>query len=276
MMVSPVKGYLSSGYGTRNGVKHAGVDIATGGVAAPVYAAFGGTLSNIVRGRKRYQPASQGPVVAPGRSGDGGQVRNPDGERQVYIHVRFLEKWKNGDRVEAGDLLGYVNLSGNTSGYHLHFECWNKNGVTRNPLIDFRAFGLAVGETPRPPKKDTAPAKPKPTTPSKPKGYSKAVEDWQRRLNYYAKAGLYVDGVEGTVSKRWRAWVREAQAALNNYNGVRGKVVIDGDYGPKFRDQVKTVQRRNGLYPDGVIGPVMIAWMRRQGSRISNRPSNRP
>src|SRR5690606_1807186 len=100
---------------------------------------------------------------------------------------------------------------------------------------------------------------------------------WQKDLNRYAKAGIVEDGIAGKVTQAWETWVLKAQRYLNNYNGVRGKVVRDGHYGPKFAEQVKVVQRRNGLYPDGMIGPVMIRWMRRQGStHMPNRPKNRP
>ena len=37
-----------------------------------------------------------------------------------------------GDYVAAGQLVGYVGLTGNTSGYHLHFEV-RLNGVVQNP-----------------------------------------------------------------------------------------------------------------------------------------------
>lgn len=148
-MCSPVRGYVTSEFGKRNGVLHAGMDIGTGGVAAPVYATFAGRLSNIVRGRRRWQPASEGAVVASGRSGDGGRVKNSDGEQQVYIHVGFLAKWKNGDKVRQGELLGYVNLSGQTTGYHLHYEEWTIHGTLRNPRASFQFYRITPGSIPK-------------------------------------------------------------------------------------------------------------------------------
>lgn len=242
-MVSPVKGYRSSAYGYRGGTLHAGVDIGTGGVAAPVYAAFAGVLSNIVRGRKRYQPWNVGPTVAPYRTGDGLRVHNPDGEQQLYIHMRPLDSLQNGDRVTAGQLLGYVNLSGNTSGYHLHFEVWNARGRTRNPEIDFHAFGLDVGETP---KKAVAPA-PKPKPKPDPKAPSASVKRKLKAMGLpqtaagvgkYQKAhGLFVDNDWGSVTERYYQWVRDLQQYLNGWKAVQrlGGLVVDGYRGSKTK-----------------------------------------
>lgn len=146
MMCSPVAGYVSQEF--KGATVHAGIDIATGGKASPVYAMFDGTIRNIVRGRKRGQSARIGTVVAPGRSGDGARVYNPDGAAQVYIHVGVLRSLKNGDRVKRGQLIGHVNLSGITTGHHLHLEMWDKRGNPINPRIAFNARGMTPGEKP--------------------------------------------------------------------------------------------------------------------------------
>jgi len=39
---------------------------------------------------------------------------------------------KVGDYVQAGQLVGYCGLTGNTYGYHLHFEV-RENGKVVNP-----------------------------------------------------------------------------------------------------------------------------------------------
>ena len=97
---------------------------------------------------------------------------------------------------------------------------------------------------------------------------------YQRRQNEYAHANLYVDGINGPKTQAWRAWVVSAQKALNAFRGTwpRKKLVPDGDYGSTTAAYVKDVQGRNGLYKDGIIGPVMVAWMRGKGSSITNRP----
>lgn len=100
---------------------------------------------------------------------------------------------------------------------------------------------------------------------------------YQRRQNTGGgKASLLVDGDFGAKTNAWYDWVHDsAQPCLNKYQGVAGKVVIDGDYYVKFGAQVGIVQRRNGLVKDDNLGPIMIAWMRSaKGGRspIRDRP----
>lgn len=266
-MSSPVKGYVTSEYGTRNGTLHAGIDIATGGKSGDVHATFAGTVEKIVRGRK-HGDRSRTNEIAPYRTGNGVIIRNPDGERQVYVHTAASSSLKVGDKVSIGTVIGTTDLSGNTTGYHCHYEEWTKSGATRNPRVSFKAFGVTPGATP------VKASAPKPSTPAPSTGTA-SVRTWQTRQNTNGNAGLYVDGVKGTYSKAWESWVKTAQKALNNYKGVQGKVIADGDYGPGFRAQVKTVQSRNGLVADGILGNVTAAWMRKQGSNVPNRPKTR-
>src|SRR5690625_2763478 len=152
-MASPVHGTRSSRYGYRTlgGRRsfHAGLDIATGGQRRAVHAPYAGTIERIIRGRKHGQPATSGQVLAPGRSGNGLVIRNPDGERQLLGHVQVLAGLKVGQKVRRGQKVGTVDLSGITTGHHLHLEIWNANGTTRNPEIDFRHWGIKVGAKPK-------------------------------------------------------------------------------------------------------------------------------
>ena len=97
---------------------------------------------------------------------------------------------------------------------------------------------------------------------------------YQRRQNEYAHANLFPDGIDGPKTRAWRAWVVTAQNSVNGFKVTwpRKKLVADGDYGATTAAYVKDVQKRNGLYRDGILGPVMVAWMRGKGSSITNRP----
>lgn len=289
-MVSPVRGTVSSHYGQRGTTFHAGLDIATGGQRRAVYAAFAGTVERVVRGRKHLQPASVGVVLAPYRSGNGVIVRNPDGERQLYGHVD--PSVSVGQRVTVGQRIGTVDLSGITTGLHLHFEVWSAAGNTRNPLIDFRHFGVTPGAalpnlgggggspTP-PPSGGTSHAVANATLTKRmdTMGYARQrllatrISNYQRTQNTAGgKAGLVVDGHWGPVTERWYQWVRTAQRALNAFRSSRANLQIDGDYGPVTAAYVRDVQGRNGLVQDRHLGPVMVGFMRRHGSSISHRP----
>lgn len=99
-----------------------------------------------------------------------------------------------------------------------------------------------------------------------------AVRYFQDLVNKYGNANLVPDGYWGPKTDAFYHWTAKAQKALNNYKGVQGQVAIDGVYGPVFNSQVKIVQKRNRLYPDGFIEQKTISFMRGQGSDIDNRP----
>lgn len=50
----------------------------------------------------------------------------------LYAHANSLVV-KKGDRVNQGDVIGYVGTTGNSGGNHLHFEVWSSYGVRVNP-----------------------------------------------------------------------------------------------------------------------------------------------
>ncbi len=69
--------------------------------------------------------AAAGTVVAAGRQADGAVVirlRHPDGSETSYGHLQPDLAVHEGDTVRAGQTIGAVGLTGNTTGPHLHFE----------------------------------------------------------------------------------------------------------------------------------------------------------
>ncbi|WP_241023519.1 M23 family metallopeptidase [Paraburkholderia sp. Ac-20340] len=97
---------------------HEGVDL-TAPVGTPIYAAASGTLALAARGH------GYGKLVV---------LRHDDGYSTRYAH---LASWaaglRFGQRVEQGQVIGYVGRTGTTTGPHLHFEV-RRNDQPVDPL----------------------------------------------------------------------------------------------------------------------------------------------
>lgn len=120
--VAPVKGILTSGFGTRRDpitgrrTFHPALDI-----AAPP-------------GREVHAPAD-GIVTRAGRIGGLGNavyISHGFGVNTRFGHMSKLAV-KPGDHVHRGDLIGYVGSTGRSTGYHLHYEV-HVDGKPINPL----------------------------------------------------------------------------------------------------------------------------------------------
>jgi murein DD-endopeptidase MepM/ murein hydrolase activator NlpD len=116
----PVEGAtITSGFGTRWGKVHKGVD-----------------LWNEQEAKTPILAAKAGKVVEAGanRSGYGRMVvlDHGDGLQTFYAHMRTILV-TSGQSVEAGDVLGYMGQTGDSTGYHLHFEV-RQDDVPINPL----------------------------------------------------------------------------------------------------------------------------------------------
>jgi hypothetical protein len=55
-------------------------------------------------------------------------VARPDGEAYVYMHLRDRALVSVGEKVFAGERLGYVGQTGDAQGCHLHIETWTAPG----------------------------------------------------------------------------------------------------------------------------------------------------
>ena len=117
---------ISSAYGWRThptqGVKkfHHGVDLV-------------GPSSGSIKGYP-IVAARSGKVFLARWYGGGGwtvAIDHLDGYDTYYMHMTHFVV-KTGDIVSAGQVIGYVGKSGDTSGYHLHYEI-RKNGNSVNP-----------------------------------------------------------------------------------------------------------------------------------------------
>jgi murein DD-endopeptidase MepM/ murein hydrolase activator NlpD len=115
-LIWPVRGPVTSGYGTRWGRQHAGIDIgANSGV--PIRAAKGGTVafSGTMSG--------YGNVVI---------INHGGGFSTLYAHQSRLGVG-DGASVSQGQVIGYVGCTGRCFGDHLHFEV-RINGSVVNPM----------------------------------------------------------------------------------------------------------------------------------------------
>ena len=113
---------ISSGYGSRWGAFHAGLDFAAP-LGTPIYAVADAT---VVQGKDR---------AAGSVSGFGNWVwldaQDTLGKDFIYGHMRWADIYvKRGDRVKAGDLIARVGSEGGSTGPHLHFEVWSLPGRT--------------------------------------------------------------------------------------------------------------------------------------------------
>lgn len=123
-VVAPVVGgRVTSGFGSRWGKTHYGVD-----VAAPI-----GTP---------IQAVSDGTVIEAGPASGFGlwlRLRHTDGTVTVYGHInRALAKV--GQKVKAGDEIAEVGNRGKSTGPHLHLEIWpqGRRDLRVDPAVWFK------------------------------------------------------------------------------------------------------------------------------------------
>lgn len=129
----PATGRVTSDYGHRWGTLHSGIDIGKNGRKGdvPIVASAAGTVI-----RANYS-GSYGNVVMISHYIDGKVMTT------VYAHQERLIV-SSGDRVEKGQILGYMGNTGNSTGPHLHFEIhvgpWNgsrSNSVDPRKYVSF-------------------------------------------------------------------------------------------------------------------------------------------
>ncbi len=117
------------------GRSHEGVDIIAR-EGSPLVAVVDGMISKIVPDR----PGSLG--------GNYLRVSRSDGTYFTYIHLsRFADGLYVGQRVVAGQIIGFVGRTGAAAGPHLHFEVHPFGGPPINPTAVVNGAGGCGGET---------------------------------------------------------------------------------------------------------------------------------
>ncbi len=111
----PTRGRITSGYGSRGGRAHKGIDIAAS-IGTPITAADGGTVTYV-----GYSGAYGNLVI----------INHNNGYVTKYAHCSKIYVG-NGKKVHKGETIATVGATGNARGSHLHFEVL-KNGRHVNP-----------------------------------------------------------------------------------------------------------------------------------------------
>ena len=139
------------------GRSHEGVDIiAKSGLY--LYAVSDGTLT------KQYLDSTSS------LSGNGWRLTRADGTYFFYAHLSaFAPGLKVGSTVKAGQIIGYVGMTGNAGSPHLHFEVHPGGGAAVNPTPTVRAVdGCSTTAVPTQPDGVAPATSASPTTTAKP------------------------------------------------------------------------------------------------------------
>lgn len=116
----PVNNYtVSSPFGGRGGEFHRGLDLAAS-QGEPIHASKSGT---VLKAEYHY---SWGNYVV---------IQHEDGMTTLYAHQQQYVV-KAGDKVEQGQIIGYVGTTGNSTGPHLHLEMSRDESQAQSQLID--------------------------------------------------------------------------------------------------------------------------------------------
>ncbi len=123
---APFVGRKTSDFGSRRDRHHYGVDIKLN-IGDDVKSAFEGVV------RVAHFDRDYGRVVV---------VRHNNGLETLYAHLSKLEV-KEGDWVEAGDVIGLGGSTGRSTGSHLHFEVrYLGEPINPNDIIDWETGEL--------------------------------------------------------------------------------------------------------------------------------------
>ncbi|GIF40563.1 M23 family metallopeptidase [Actinoplanes xinjiangensis] len=133
----PLKGPVGSGFRTASRPSHQGVDISVDKYR-PIYAVASGTVSVVkcdedFRGRKSCNVDGY-----PGKGGCGWMVEivHAGNVMTRYCHLVQQPFVRRNQQVVAGEQIGRVGSSGNSSGPHLHFEVHLGNDRSSTGAVD--------------------------------------------------------------------------------------------------------------------------------------------
>ena len=136
---------VTSSYGNRSGGFHNGIDIVK----------YYSSLDSIIAHTDGYVvEIKDGLGNMKGTNSYGNYIKlSHNGYYTLYAHLKKGLKLKIGDKVNKGDVIGYMGDSGNAYGAHLHFEVWRGNtridptSYLTNDLPGEAAYKYKLGDT---------------------------------------------------------------------------------------------------------------------------------
>ncbi len=148
----PVSGPIVSGYRTAERPSHDGVDIGAPRNTVIRAASAGVVVTVLCNVAGQFYPPSGGTLPCdrdgyPGLGGCGWYVEIRHGSDVVsrYCHMVWAPAVRVGQAVTAGEPIGQVGTSGNSSGEHLHFEIHTGYPARENNATDPVPFMVARG-----------------------------------------------------------------------------------------------------------------------------------
>jgi murein DD-endopeptidase MepM/ murein hydrolase activator NlpD len=144
----PVKDLVGSAFRTASRPNHQGVDLSSGRYT-PIAAAASGVVSMVKCDEDRRGRLSCNVDGYPGKGGCGWMVEIQHALNIMtrYCHMVQRPFVREGQEVTAGEVIGRVGSSGNSSGPHLHFEVHTNNDRSSAGAIDPVAFMRDQGAT---------------------------------------------------------------------------------------------------------------------------------
>jgi murein DD-endopeptidase MepM/ murein hydrolase activator NlpD len=148
--VSPLPGFSARpGFRTPANPTHIGVDIMSF-VGTPIHAASAGTVVEVVCNIEAGHSCDQTGSAAVGGCGWYVKLQHAGGISTLYCHMIRRGVVRPGQQVAAGQVIGYVGSSGNSSAPHLHYEVHVNSPPTGpqnavDPLPFMRARGASIG-----------------------------------------------------------------------------------------------------------------------------------
>lgn len=111
---------------------HAGIDFSSASfLGTPIWAAAAGTVVQIGDNT--------------GAIGFAVGLKHSDNSETLYFHLQYLPPVAVGDTVTEGQVIGYGNNTGSSTGSHLHFQCQTSvnesSSYTVDPVIYMRDRG---------------------------------------------------------------------------------------------------------------------------------------